>query len=358
MKSSAEKLEMARGRGVPAPRNRFFAPSRPQAQSGFTIIETTIVVLMMAILILAGLNTVTLLDRSSRRQALHTSAMELAQGRIEELQALAYNPPLAPFGASATTQSTNVILALDRAGSGTLVGGTMATSISPVAQGHLVTVTVSTTYANQLMNVQLQTVINEKSGNSAHSQAQEAAGFTITEAVIAIATGVLVVAMFAVFTESTGRTLLSLTSQSSHNQAAGNGTEFMISRVRKANTFQLDATGNTLTLSFDDNPDADSDGDGVKWNDRDHDEEFQFVDADNTLSTLSDNTITYRANTNSPARSVLIPAGTRKVSGLPIFRTNSAATVYINFGLLTTNSTPFSQAIEIRTSAVMRNRRQ
>ncbi len=137
----------------------------PAAWRGFSIVEITVVVALMAILIVAGLNTITLLDRSSRRQALHTSAMELAQGRLENFQSLAYNPPLAPFGASTTTQSTNVILALDQAGAATLVGAAMTTTITPVAQGHLVTVTVSTTNADQAMNVQLQTMINEKSGN-------------------------------------------------------------------------------------------------------------------------------------------------------------------------------------------------
>lgn len=185
-----------------------------------------------------------------------------------------------------------------------------------------------------------------------------AAGFTIVEFVIAVGIAALVVAGFAVFTESTGRTLVSLTSQSSHNQAAGNGTEFIIARVRLANTFQVDATGNTLTLGFDDNPDVDSDGDGLKWNDRDHYEEFRFVDLDNTLTTLTDNQILYRANTNSSESLILVPASTRKISSLPIFSTNSASTVLINFGLLTTNASPFSQAIEIRTSAVMRNRRK
>lgn len=138
---------------------------RPAAQRGFSIAETTVVVALMAILIVAGLNTITLLDRSSRRQALHTSAMEVAQGRLEGFQSLTYNPPLAPFEASTTTQRTNVILSLDKAGAATLVGAAMTTTITPVAQGHLVTVTVSTTNADQAMNVQLQTMINEKSGN-------------------------------------------------------------------------------------------------------------------------------------------------------------------------------------------------
>ena len=84
---------------------------------------------------------------------------------MEELQSAAYNPPASPFGASTTTDSTNVILALNKAGTSTLVGGAMTTLVAPVSQGHLVTVTVSMTNANQAMNVQLQTVINAKSGN-------------------------------------------------------------------------------------------------------------------------------------------------------------------------------------------------
>ena len=65
------------------------------------------------------------------------------------------------------------------------------------------------------------------------------------EVVIAMSLGVLVVGAFAVFTESTGRTLVSLTSQSSHNQYAGNGTEFLISRIRQANTAYVDSAGIT-----------------------------------------------------------------------------------------------------------------
>ena len=127
--------------------------------------EIMIVMLLLAILVVAGLSTITLLDRSSRRQALHTSAMELAQGKIEELEALPYNAPAAPFTALNTTSKVSVILALNNSGTNTLVGGTMTTVISPVVRGHLVTVTVATTNANQTLTAGLQTVINQKSGN-------------------------------------------------------------------------------------------------------------------------------------------------------------------------------------------------
>ena len=130
-----------------------------------TIFEILVVLVLMSILIIAGLNTLTLLDRSSRRQALHTSAMELAQGKIEELEAAAYSPPLSPFTAATNTFKTNIVLALSKSGTNTVVGGTMTTVISPVARGHLVTVSVATTNANQSLSVALQTVINQKSGN-------------------------------------------------------------------------------------------------------------------------------------------------------------------------------------------------
>ncbi len=146
-----------------------FAPHAgwaPRAfRQGFTLIEVLVVTFLMALLVIAGLNTVNLLDRSTRRQALHTTAMELAQGRIEELHALAYNPPLAPFGAATTTQATNVTLALTTAGTTAAVVGVMTTTITPLGSGHLVTVSVSATNANQPLQVELQALFNKKSGN-------------------------------------------------------------------------------------------------------------------------------------------------------------------------------------------------
>ena len=131
---------------------------------GFTIVESVIVLGLISIMVIASLNTITLLDRSSRRQALHTTAMEIAQAKIEEIQSTTYNPPLAPFVSYTTNQTTNVILVLNKSGTATLVGGTLTAAISPSSQGHLVTVTVTTTNASQLLSVQLQTLVNRMSG--------------------------------------------------------------------------------------------------------------------------------------------------------------------------------------------------
>jgi hypothetical protein len=90
--------------------------------------------------------------------------MEIAQGKIEELQSTPYNPPIAPFTATTTNQTTNVVLSLNKTGTSNAITGTMTAVISPVAQGHLVTVTVVSTNYNQPMSVQLQTVVNKSSG--------------------------------------------------------------------------------------------------------------------------------------------------------------------------------------------------
>lgn len=132
--------------------------------AGFSLVEIVIVMGLMSILVVAGLSTVTLLDRSARRQAVHTTAMELAQGKLEELQSTAYNPPTAPFTASTMNQTNNVVLSLNKTGTSNQITGTLTAVISPVAQGHLVTVTVKSTNYSQPMTVQLQTLINKSSG--------------------------------------------------------------------------------------------------------------------------------------------------------------------------------------------------
>jgi len=112
----------------------------------------------------AVFNMVTVMDRVSRRQGLHTTMLEAAQGRLEEMRATPYNPPVSPYCASNIVQTTNLVLALNRAGNSTLLSGVLKTVVSPKSQGHLVTVTVTATNNSQPMTVQLQTLVNKKSG--------------------------------------------------------------------------------------------------------------------------------------------------------------------------------------------------
>src|SRR5437879_10124389 len=128
--SRTKRFEERRGntptaRSFTSHASRLMRP-RP-SQAGFTLIEVMMVLMMGSIMVLACLSTVTLMDRSSRRQALGTTALELAQGKIEELQAATYNPPVAPYYATNSTQSTNVVLLLDKTGASNSVTAVMTT---------------------------------------------------------------------------------------------------------------------------------------------------------------------------------------------------------------------------------------
>jgi Tfp pilus assembly protein PilW len=183
------------------------------------------------------------------------------------------------------------------------------------------------------------------------------AGLSFSEVMVAIAILMMVVAAFAVFCSVTQRSLVSVTAQATFDQAAGQSAEFIVSRIRLANTVSNDAAGDTLTLSFDDDRETDSDGDRISWNDKDHFEVFQFADGDNNATSLPDNTIIYKANAALTNFSVLVPSSVRKLSNLPIFSVSSNL-VNINFGLLNTNMSGYSQAAEIRTQAVRGNKTQ
>jgi prepilin-type N-terminal cleavage/methylation domain-containing protein len=183
-------------------------------------------------------------------------------------------------------------------------------------------------------------------------------GFTLVEFMVAMAIVVLLSVVAWVFTESTGRTLSSASNQSDFNQKAGHAAEFLIYRIRMANTVSNDASGNTLTLSFDDDPTVDSDGDGIKWNDKDHFEEFKYNDTDGVATTLLDNTITYKTNNTVNVSTMLVPQSVRKLSSMKVFTLTNTTTVLINFGLLYTNNYAQSQMIEVRTQARLRNKLQ
>ena len=129
----------------------------------FSLVEVVVTMGLVGILVVAAFNMVMMMDRTSRRQGLHTTMLEAVQGRLEEMRSIPYNPPLSPYAASNIVQSTNVILALNKAGSN-LLSGVLKTVVAPKSQGHLVTVTLTATNNNQPMTVELQTLVNKKSG--------------------------------------------------------------------------------------------------------------------------------------------------------------------------------------------------
>ena len=137
---------------------------RRSVRTAFTLLEVLIASSLLLGLVLAGMNALFVMDNSSRRLAEITSAMALVQGKLEEVRTNDYNPPLAPFVASATVTSNAVSIALDKGGTQYLVPGTLTTRIEPVASGHLVTVSASFDAPGTPVKAQLQTVLNKFSG--------------------------------------------------------------------------------------------------------------------------------------------------------------------------------------------------
>ena len=182
------------------------------------------------------------------------------------------------------------------------------------------------------------------------------AAFTQPALLVATAIAMFVMSGFFVFSDFAGRSLAGITRQNLLNQKAGYAADYMVSRVRLATFVTNDASGNTLILAFDDDVNTDSDADGLRGNDRNHWELFQFQNGDGSDTTMADNKLIYRPNTNSTASTTLINANLRKLPGVPVFTITNQASVLINYGMLDSGAGARSQTIEIRTQAVRRNR--
>jgi len=140
-----------------------FKGCRGRTAGAFSLLETLAVIALLVMLILAALGAITLLDRSSRRQAHYTTALVVAQGKLDELVAKSYHPPEAPF-TNSYVERVPVTLSIDRNGTAVSSQGLVTTTVEKVANGHLATVVVSYTNYAQAAAVQLQTVINKLSG--------------------------------------------------------------------------------------------------------------------------------------------------------------------------------------------------
>jgi hypothetical protein len=186
-------------------------------------------------------------------------------------------------------------------------------------------------------------------------RSMRSAGLSLVEVLTAMSLLVIMVGALLILTTGVGKSLISITSQATYNQNAGNGIEFIVDRIQLANFASNSAGGETLTISVDDDPDTDSNGDGITWNDQDRFEQFIYQSSGTNWGSASDNFIGYKTNRNVAWTNILVPSTVRQLSSQKIFFVSNN-TVWINFGLLTTNQTPFSQAVEIRTKAAFRNK--
>lgn len=179
--------------------------------------------------------------------------------------------------------------------------------------------------------------------------------FTIVEFIVATGIAGIVLAGLVVFVAMASRSLQGITMQNSVNQEASHATEYILERIRLANTLTVTDSGNTLTLTYDDDPETDSNSDSKTYNDQDHSERFQFTNGDGSDSTTDDNKITYTANVASGTPVILVPNRVRKLPGTPVFTITNTTQVLVNFGLVDSHTNDLLQALEIKTSAVRRN---
>jgi hypothetical protein len=176
------------------------------------------------------------------------------------------------------------------------------------------------------------------------------------EVMVATSIGALVVGATMMFLYTSSITASGVTAQALCNQKAGYAMEFLKSRAQLAVCVSNDASGNTLTMGFDDDPTVDSDHDGIAYNDRDHFERFQFVGTNGTALVSSTNSLIYISDITQTNRRVLIPSGVRNLPGYQIFTVTNLATTIIRFGVVDTYGRDRYQSIDIQATAVPLNR--
>ncbi len=198
---------------------------------------------------------------------------------------------------------------------------------------------------------------------SQHLQAQaaarcsgRAAAFTIVEMMFALGIAAMLVTAVVTFMFVAARTMSGAMTQTSINTDSATVSDFIFNRIRLATFLTNDASGNRLTLAFDDNHTFDLDGDGKSYDDRGHYEYFEFRNGDGTNSTVTDNKLVYKANTNQPGEKILISSRVRVLPNTQVFVVTNNYTVLINFGMLDNYTSDSYQACDIHGVVVSRNR--
>jgi hypothetical protein len=199
-------------------------------------------------------------------------------------------------------------------------------------------------------------IVGQQHIRRAGARLAQTAGYTLVEITVAFAVITMIGAGFIGFIVTTTRMTQGIVKQGVMNHQAGNGVEIMLQRIRVANSMQVDAVGENLTLTLDDNNASDSDGDGINYNDTDHTEIFQFrYAAGKTQQPLvGTNYVDWIDNSSGKTRTLF--SGVRQLTNLDVFAlTNGDATAVINFGLADPYVKDENQNVEIRVQATRRN---
>jgi hypothetical protein len=119
---------------------------------------------LLMILIGSSMAVLLYLNQSAGRLADYTAAMAAVHGRVEDIRAVTYNPPNPPFY-TATPFVTNcsVTMALGKNGTD-LESGTIVSTNTPSASGHLVTVTGTFQGRGTPIVITVQTLVNRFAG--------------------------------------------------------------------------------------------------------------------------------------------------------------------------------------------------
>lgn len=144
---------------------RSFAPpaSRPWEQA-FTLVEVSVVMLLLTVLMIASYGALFSMDLCTRRGADYIAAMTVVEAKIMDIQNATYNPPNNDFNSSTNYVTNTDSISLDQVGTTLRVNGTIISRIEPVAAGHLVTVTGTFHEPRGDLTVSQQTVVNRFSG--------------------------------------------------------------------------------------------------------------------------------------------------------------------------------------------------
>lgn len=181
--------------------------------------------------------------------------------------------------------------------------------------------------------------------------------FTLVEVMVSFALGMLIIGGASTFIYYACESFSGITAQNVVNGQAGNAFNFIESRARLATSISNDASGNILTLGFDDNPNVDSDGNGKAYDDKNHFEQFKFLGVNTTNSVAcSNNSLIYIPDTTSTNSKVLITKGVRNLPNSNIFSVTNTVIAIVRFGIADNYTRDNYQAVDIQGTAVSLNR--
>jgi hypothetical protein len=129
-------------------------------------VETVLAMSLTVLLCISTLGAILEMQFSSKRVADYTSAMAVAEAKVQDIRAVYYNPPNWPFTLSTVYVTNQNSISLNQAGTTFQIPGTVISKIDYQGSlGHLVTVTATFNPSRgRPVTATLQTVVNSYSG--------------------------------------------------------------------------------------------------------------------------------------------------------------------------------------------------